>query len=71
MVVLDPDHRVGSKLFHNRLGESHISLTVRQPILLLEVHLTRVVVEKWPEDRIGEAVVMAVGDLVVKVHSLA
>ena len=68
---MHPHHAAGRKLLNDGLGEREVSLAVGEPVLLVKVHLARVIVEEWPEDGVGEAVVVAVGDVVVEVDRLA
>lgn len=71
MVVLHPDHAARLELLHDRLRKRKVRLPIREPILLVEIHLTRVVVEEGPQNGVGEAVVVAVSDVVVEVDGLA
>jgi hypothetical protein len=71
VVVLDPDHAAGLDDLLDGEGELEVRLAVREPVRLVKVHLAGVVVEEGPEDRVGEAVVVAVGDVVVEVDGLA
>ena len=52
MVVLHPDHVSGTDQATDGLGEFEVRLAVGEPIGLVKVHLARVVVEEWPEDRV-------------------
>ena len=70
MIVLHPDHVATADLRTNDLGELEICLAIREPILFVKVHFAGVVMEERPEDGIGESVVMAVSDVIVKVHRL-
>lgn len=71
VVVLHPDHTARLELLHDRLRKRKVGLPIREPILLVEIHLAGVVVEEGPQDGVGEAVVVAVGDVVVEVDGLA
>lgn len=71
MVVLNPDHGARGELGHDGLCERHVRLAVGKPVLVLEVHLSGVVVEERPENRVREAVVVTVRDIVVQVDGLA
>lgn len=71
VVVLNPDHGARLELRLDSLGELEVGLAVGEPILLVEVHLTRVVMEKRPKDGVGETVVVTVGDIIIQVDGLA
>ena len=71
VVILNPNHGARRELCHDSLGEGHVGLAVREPVLVFEVHLAGVVVEERPEDGVGEAVVVPVGEVVVEVDCLA
>lgn len=71
VVVLDPDHVARLELGTDGLGEAEVGLAVGVPVCLLEVHLAGVVVEERPENGVGEAVVVAVCELVVEIDCLA
>lgn len=71
MVILDPNHSSRSDLLTDGLRKLHIGLTICQPILLVKVHLARMIVEKGPEDRVGETVVVSISDVIVKIDGLA
>lgn len=71
VVILNPDHGAGSELLHNGLSEGVVRLPVGLPIFLFEVHLSGVVVEERPKDRVAEAVVVSVCDVIVEIDGLA
>jgi hypothetical protein len=61
MIILHPDHIAFAHKTIDHLCKPHIRLSISQPIRLVKVHLSRVVVEQGPEDRVGETVVVFVG----------
>lgn len=54
MVVLHPDHVASLDQGRNDVGETHVGFPVSKPVGRVKVHLPGVVVEQWPEDRVGE-----------------
>ena len=70
VVVLDPNHGVLADLLSDDLGEAHVGDAVGKPVLLVEIHFARVVMEEGPEYGIRKAVVVAVGDVVIEVYCL-
>ena len=52
MVVLYPDHAVLPELGADGFCEFAVDLTVREPVRLVKVHFTGVVVEEGPQDRV-------------------
>jgi hypothetical protein len=71
MVVLNPDHSARGDLLANDLGKAEVGLSVSEPILLVKIHFAGVVVEQRPEDGVGEAVIVAIGNVIVEVDGLA
>lgn len=71
MVVLYPHHAVFSDLAHYGLCESQVGLSIGVPVAFVEIHFTGVVMEKRPENGVGEAVIMLVGDIIVHINGLA
>jgi len=71
MVILDPDHGAWGDLLEHDLSETHIGLAISQPVLLVEVHLSRMIVKEGPEDGIRETVIVAISDVIVEVYGLA
>ncbi|CRK33032.1 hypothetical protein BN1708_005977 [Verticillium longisporum] len=65
VIVVDPDQIAVLDVLDDRLGEEAVDLLVRSPGALVKGNLAGVVVEEGPEDRVGEAVVVAVGEVVV------
>lgn len=64
MVVVHPDQVVVVHDLGNLVGERLVGLVVRQPRILVEIDLARVVMEQRPQDRVAEPVVVQVRDLV-------
>lgn len=58
VVVVDPDHVVVGYDGGNFVGKEAVSLVVGHPGVFVKVDLARVVVEKRPENGVGEAVVV-------------
>lgn len=54
MVVLHPDHVARLDQGGNDVGETHVGFPVSEPMGSVKVHLPGVIVEQWPEDRVGE-----------------
>lgn len=54
MVVLHPDHVASLDQGGNDVGETHVGFPVSEPMGSVKVHLPGVIVEQWPEDRVGE-----------------
>lgn len=50
MIILDPYHSAWGDLLANNICELHIGLTVCIPVLLVEIHLSGVIMEQWPKD---------------------
>ena len=48
MVVLYPYHGIFANLLANGLSEAHVGHAVREPILLIEIHFSWMIVEKGP-----------------------
>ena len=48
MIILDPDHGARTNLLTDYLRKLHIRLAIRLPILLVEIHLSGVVMEQRP-----------------------
>jgi hypothetical protein len=69
--VLHPDHAVLAGLRPDGLCEFEVDLGVRELMWLVKVHLAGVIVEEGPEDRVWEAIVMLVGEVVCEVDGLA
>jgi hypothetical protein len=55
VVVLNPDHVASLDHSSDDVGKPHVGFSVGEPVGGVKVHLSRVVVEQWPEDRVGEA----------------
>lgn len=68
VVVVDPYQVVVLHGLEDDLGEGPVGLVVSQPGVLIEIDLTRVVVEQRPQDRVTEPVVVQVCDLVAQKH---
>ena len=71
VVVLHPDHAILAELGADSLCKFEVNVTVGKPVCLVKVHLAGVVVEEGPEDRVGETVVVLVGDVVCEIDGLA
>lgn len=71
VVILNPDHGAGSELLHDGLSEGVVRLPVGLPVFLFKVHLSGMVVEKRPEDRVAETVIVPVCDVIIEVDGLA
>lgn len=54
MVVLHPDHIAFSSEGEHDLGKGKVDGSVGEPVGLVKVHLSGVVMEQRPEDRVGE-----------------
>lgn len=67
VVILNPNHITFLHETIDDLGEPHVGLPISQPIILIKVHLSRVVVEEWPENGIGEPVVVTFGKFIGEV----
>ena len=52
VVVLHPDHAVLTKLGADGLCKLEVDLTVGEPVGLVKVHFTGMVVEEGPQDRV-------------------
>ena len=50
VIVLNPHHGVFANLLADDLGEAHVGYAVREPILLVEIHFSGMIVEEGPED---------------------
>ena len=50
VVVLHPNHAILPDLSADGLGKFEVDLTVREPVRLVKVHFTGVVVEEGPQD---------------------
>ena len=70
VVVLHPHHRVFVNLVADSLSEAHVGYAVGEPVFLVEIHLTGMVVEQRPEDGVREAVIVTVCDVVIEVYCL-
>jgi hypothetical protein len=70
VIVLDPNHGIGGYLLANDFCKAHVGLTIRKPIRLVKIHFTRVIMEQGPEDGVREAIVVAIGDVIVEVDGL-
>ena len=71
MVILYPNHAPWANLAHDGLCKRQVCLTVSEPVALVEIHFSGVIMEKGPEDRVGEAVVVLVCDIVVEIDGQA
>lgn len=70
MIILNPNHGSGGDLLKDDLSKCHVGLTISEPVLLVKVHLAGVVMEEWPQDGIGEAIVMAICDVIFQIDCL-
>ena len=70
MVILYPHHRILANLLANNLSKAHIGHAVCEPVFLVEIHFTGMVMEERPEDGVRKAVIVTVCDVVVEVYCL-
>ena len=70
VVILHPHHRILANLLANNLSKAHVGNAVREPVFLVEIHFTRMVMEERPEDGVRKAVIVTVCDVVVEVYCL-
>lgn len=64
VVVVDPNHVAILHILDDCLGEQPVNLLIGRPRRFVKSDLSRVVVEKWPEDRVcdGAARLLLAGD---------
>jgi hypothetical protein len=70
VVILHPDHRILANLLANNLSKSQVGNAVCEPVFLVEIHFTRMVMEERPEDGVRKAVIVTVCNVVVEVYCL-
>jgi hypothetical protein len=70
VVVLHPHHGILANLVADNLSEAHVGYAVREPVFLVEIHLTGMIMEERPEDGVREAVIVTICNVVVEVYCL-
>ena len=70
VVILHPHHRILANLLANNLSKAQVSNAICEPIFLVEIHFTGMVMEERPEDGVRKAVIVTVCDVIVEVYCL-
>src|SRR5712671_2120881 len=63
VVILHPHHRILANLLANNLSKTHVGNAVCEPVFLVKIHFTGMVMEERPEDGIRKAVIVTVCDV--------
>jgi hypothetical protein len=70
VVILHPHHRILANLLANNLSKAHVGNAVCEPVFLVEIHFTGMVMEERPEDGVRKAIIVTVCDVIVEVYCL-
>ena len=70
VVILHPHHGILANLMANHFSKAQVGNAICEPVFLVEIHFTGMVMEERPEDGVRKAVIVTVCDIVVEVYCL-